>query len=91
MPLHRQSSSVLFKFFFVNKDAEREEFYDESRRLCDLRLFQPVLKVKWLKKYIKKGLLKKKNLWPMQYKLTMKNKGINFNLQLLQLSCLINA
>ena len=60
MPLHRQSSSVLFKFFFVNKDAEREEFYDESRRLCDLRLFQPVLKVKWLKKYIKKGLLKKK-------------------------------
>ncbi len=27
------------------QDAEREEFYDESRRLCDLRLFQPLLKV----------------------------------------------
>ena len=23
----------------------REEFYDETRRLCDLRLFQPILKV----------------------------------------------
>ena len=27
------------------QDAEREEFYDETRRLCDLRLFQPILKV----------------------------------------------
>lgn len=27
------------------QEAEREEFYDETRRLCDLRLFQPFLKV----------------------------------------------
>lgn len=26
-------------------DAEREEFYDETRRLCDLRLFRPMFKV----------------------------------------------
>lgn len=29
----------------TSQDAEREEFYDETRRLCDLRLFQPILKV----------------------------------------------
>ena len=29
----------------LQQDAEREEFYDETRRLCDLRLFQPILKV----------------------------------------------
>ena len=29
----------------ITQDAEREEFYDETRRLCDLRLFQPILKV----------------------------------------------
>ena len=34
-----------YKFVSITQDAEREEFYDESRRLCDLRLFQPVLKV----------------------------------------------
>lgn len=28
-----------------SQEAEREEFYDETRRLCDLRLFQPFLKV----------------------------------------------
>ena len=27
------------------QDAEREEFYDENRRLCDLRLFMPLLKL----------------------------------------------
>lgn len=32
-------------FVGVTQEAEREEFYDESRRLCDLRLFQPILKV----------------------------------------------
>lgn len=32
-------------FVSITQDAEREEFYDESRRLCDLRLFQPVLKL----------------------------------------------
>ena len=32
-------------FVSITQDAEREEFYDETRRLCDLRLFQPILKV----------------------------------------------
>ena len=32
-------------FFPCLQEAEREEFYDETRRLCDLRLFQPFLKV----------------------------------------------
>jgi phosphatidylinositol-4,5-bisphosphate 3-kinase len=32
-------------FVSILHDAEHEEFYDESRRLCDLRLFLPVLKV----------------------------------------------
>ncbi|KAK6177652.1 hypothetical protein SNE40_015711 [Patella caerulea] len=32
-------------FVAITQDAEREEFYDETRRLCDLRLFQPILKV----------------------------------------------
>ena len=32
-------------FVSITQDAEQEEFYDESRRLCDLRLFQPILKL----------------------------------------------
>lgn len=32
-------------FISVTQDAKREEFYDESRRLCDLRLFQLVLRL----------------------------------------------
>ncbi|KAL4221541.1 Phosphatidylinositol 4 [Mactra antiquata] len=40
--LHDQSSYI---FVGITQDAEREEFYDETRRLCDLRLFQPLLKV----------------------------------------------
>ena len=32
-------------FVSVTQDAEKEEFYDERRRLCDLRLFQPVLRL----------------------------------------------
>ena len=32
-------------FVSISHDAEHEEFYDESRRLCDLRLFLPILKV----------------------------------------------
>ncbi|XP_041377444.1 LOW QUALITY PROTEIN: phosphatidylinositol 4,5-bisphosphate 3-kinase catalytic subunit alpha isoform-like [Gigantopelta aegis] len=32
-------------FVAITQDAEREEFYDETRRLCDLRLFQATLKV----------------------------------------------
>ncbi|GAB6018709.1 Phosphatidylinositol 4,5-bisphosphate 3-kinase catalytic subunit alpha isoform [Chamberlinius hualienensis] len=32
-------------FVGITQEAEREEFYDETRRLCDLRLFQPILRV----------------------------------------------
>ncbi|XP_077865458.1 phosphatidylinositol 4,5-bisphosphate 3-kinase catalytic subunit alpha isoform-like, partial [Saccoglossus kowalevskii] len=32
-------------FVSITQDAEQEEFYDETRRLCELRLFQPLLKV----------------------------------------------
>ena len=32
-------------FVSITQDAEKEEFYDETRRLCDLRLFQPILKL----------------------------------------------
>jgi len=32
-------------FIGITQDAAREEFYDETRRLCDLRLFQPILKI----------------------------------------------
>ncbi|PIK49264.1 putative phosphatidylinositol 4,5-bisphosphate 3-kinase catalytic subunit alpha isoform [Apostichopus japonicus] len=38
-----EASSYIF--VTITQDAEREEFYDEGRRLCDLRLFQPWLKV----------------------------------------------
>ena len=37
-----QSSYI---FVGILQDGEREEFFDETRRLCDLRLFQPILKV----------------------------------------------
>ena len=39
------SEPTLYIFVSITQDAEREEFYDETRRLCDLRLFQPILKV----------------------------------------------
>ena len=42
---HLLQDPNLYIFVSVTLDAEREEFYDESRRLCDLRLFQPVLKL----------------------------------------------
>lgn len=32
-------------FLAITQDAMKEEFYDETRRLCDLRLFQPILKI----------------------------------------------
>ena len=32
-------------FMSITQDARREVFYDETRRLCDLRLFQPILKI----------------------------------------------
>ena len=45
-PLHwKLCSSDSYIFVAITQDAEREEFYDETRRLCDLRLFQPILKV----------------------------------------------
>ena len=40
--LLQEASSYIF--VSITQDAEREEFYDETRRLCDLRLFQPILK-----------------------------------------------
>ena len=51
---HKKSYLIYFFFFSdasayifvsITQDAEKEEFYDESRRLCDLRLFQPILKL----------------------------------------------
>jgi len=42
---HILQDSSAYIFVSVTQDAEKEEFYDETRRLCDLRLFQPVLKV----------------------------------------------
>ncbi|CAB4057051.1 PIK3CA_B_D [Lepeophtheirus salmonis] len=32
-------------FVSITQDGEKEEFFDESRRLCDLRLFQAILKL----------------------------------------------
>ena len=37
---HTLGERKSYIFVSVTQDAEREEFYDESRRLCDLRLFQ---------------------------------------------------
>lgn len=42
---HSLQEPSSYIFVSITQDAEREEFYDESRRLCDLRLFQPILKV----------------------------------------------
>ncbi|XP_074655826.1 phosphatidylinositol 4,5-bisphosphate 3-kinase catalytic subunit alpha isoform-like [Tubulanus polymorphus] len=39
------SEPATYIFVSITQDAEREEFYDETRRLCDLRLFQPLLKI----------------------------------------------
>ncbi|XP_046333765.2 phosphatidylinositol 4,5-bisphosphate 3-kinase catalytic subunit alpha isoform-like [Haliotis rufescens] len=45
-PLHRLLlCPESYIFVGITQDAEREEFYDETRRLCDLRLFQATLKV----------------------------------------------
>lgn len=45
-PLHyKLADKDSYIFVAITQDAEREEFYDETRRLCDLRLFQPILKV----------------------------------------------
>ena len=42
---HKLLDASSYIFVGITQDAEREEFYDETRRLCDLRLFQPILKV----------------------------------------------
>ncbi|OCT80750.1 hypothetical protein XELAEV_18027564mg [Xenopus laevis] len=42
---HLLQDESSYIFVSVTQDAEREEFFDETRRLCDLRLFQPFLKV----------------------------------------------
>ena len=42
---HKLLDSTYYIFVGITQDAEREEFYDETRRICDLRLFQPILKV----------------------------------------------
>ena len=39
------SNAISYIFVSITQDAEREEFYDETRRLCDLRLFQPILRL----------------------------------------------
>lgn len=45
-PLHwKLGDPESYIFVAITQDAEREEFYDETRRLCDLRLFQPILKI----------------------------------------------
>ncbi|XP_071510184.1 phosphatidylinositol 4,5-bisphosphate 3-kinase catalytic subunit alpha isoform-like [Diadema antillarum] len=42
---HLLGEANSYIFVSITQDAEKEEFYDEGRRLCDLRLFQPWLKV----------------------------------------------
>ena len=42
---HKLLDPSSYIFVGITQDAEREEFFDETRRLCDLRLFQPILKV----------------------------------------------
>uniref|UniRef100_A0A8P4GNN1 Phosphatidylinositol-4,5-bisphosphate 3-kinase n=1 Tax=Dicentrarchus labrax TaxID=13489 RepID=A0A8P4GNN1_DICLA len=44
-PLYHLLQESCYIFVGVTQEAEREEFYDETRRLCDLRLFHPILKV----------------------------------------------
>ena len=42
---HLLQDASCYIFVSITQDAEREEFYDEPKRLCDLRLFQPLLKL----------------------------------------------
>ncbi|TMS01226.1 Phosphatidylinositol 4,5-bisphosphate 3-kinase catalytic subunit alpha isoform [Larimichthys crocea] len=42
---HLLQEESCYIFVGVTQEAEREEFYDETRRLCDLRLFHPILKL----------------------------------------------
>jgi phosphatidylinositol-4,5-bisphosphate 3-kinase len=41
----RLGNMTSYVFESVLQDAEREEFFDESRRLCDLKLFLLLLRV----------------------------------------------
>lgn len=42
---HKLGDQGSYIFVSITQDAESEEFYDETRRMCDLRLFMPILKV----------------------------------------------
>ncbi|XP_066295841.1 phosphatidylinositol 4,5-bisphosphate 3-kinase catalytic subunit alpha isoform-like [Branchiostoma lanceolatum] len=42
---HKLQDETMYIFISITQEAEKEEFYDETRRFCDLRLFQPWLKV----------------------------------------------
>ncbi len=42
---HLLSDAGSYVCVSITQDAEWEEFYDETRRLCDLRLFQPLLRI----------------------------------------------
>ncbi|XP_059574846.1 phosphatidylinositol 4,5-bisphosphate 3-kinase catalytic subunit alpha isoform-like [Alligator mississippiensis] len=42
---HLLRDAACYVFVGVTQDAAREEFFDEARRLCDLRLFRPFLQV----------------------------------------------
>ncbi|XP_059152563.1 phosphatidylinositol 4,5-bisphosphate 3-kinase catalytic subunit alpha isoform-like [Physella acuta] len=42
---HKLMEPESYIFLAITQDAMKEEFYDETRRLCDLRLFQPILKI----------------------------------------------
>lgn len=45
-PFHTKLlNPTCYIFVSITQEAEREEFFDETRRLCDLRLFLPWLKV----------------------------------------------
>lgn len=43
---HLLSEPSQYIFQGVTQDGVREEFYDETRRLCDLRLHKPYLQVR---------------------------------------------
>lgn len=43
MPVTKLRPASSYVFLGVTLNAKREEFYDENRRLCDLRLFLPLL------------------------------------------------
>lgn len=42
---HLLQSDIDYVFVSVTSEAKKEEFHDENRRLCDLHLFYPFLKL----------------------------------------------